>query len=136
MIPVTRLSRHQQNSLFRSFLAVFVGYNPRFVVPGGFRFTVTPHCTTIEASAKCVISTIFGRFRGLERISMPCDPRYTTIEASAKCVISTIFCRFYGLPPTTCGLERISMTCDPCYTTIEASAKLVISAIFCRFRGL
>ena len=54
--------------------------------------SLTPRCTTIEASAKCVISTIFGRFRGLGRISMPCDPRYTTIEASAKCVISTIFC--------------------------------------------
>ena len=40
-------------------------YNPRFVVPGGFRFTVTPRCTTNEASAKFVISTIFGRFRGL-----------------------------------------------------------------------
>ena len=76
-------------------------YNTRFVVPGGFRFTVTPRCTTIEASAKCVISTIFGRLRGLqpmicglERISMPCDPRYTTIEASAKLVISAIFGRF------------------------------------------
>ena len=63
-----------------------------------------PRYTTIEASAKCVISTIFYRFCGLpsticglERISMSCDPRYTTIEASPKLVISAIFGRFPGL---------------------------------------
>ena len=65
-----------------------------------------PRYTTIEASAKCVISTIFCRFRGLppticglERISMPCDPRYTTIEALAKLVISAILAVFLGYNP-------------------------------------
>ena len=108
-----------------------------------------PLYTTIEASAKLVISAIFCRFHGLHptvrgpgrismpcdplyticcprRISMPCDSLYTTIEAPAKLLISAIFC----------GPGRISMHYDHRYTTIEASAKIVISAIFCRFHGL
>ena len=46
------------------FLAVFVGYNPRFVVLGGFRCTVTP-IHDYRALIKLLISAIFCRFHGL-----------------------------------------------------------------------
>ena len=81
-----------------------MGYNPRFVVPGGFRCTVTPLYTTIEASAKLVISAFFAVFIGNNPrfvvpggFSMHGDPLYTIIEASVKLVISAIFWRFRGL---------------------------------------
>ena len=58
-----------------------------------------PRYTTIEASAKLVISDIFCRFRRLYNprfvgpggFRFTVTPHYTTIEASAKLVISVIF---------------------------------------------
>ena len=41
--------------------AVFVGNNPRFVVPGAFSMHGDPLYTIIEASPKLVISAIFCR---------------------------------------------------------------------------
>ena len=54
--------------------SVFMGYNPRFMVSGGFRCTVTPRYTTIEASTKLVISAIFAVFMGYNpRFVVPAD---------------------------------------------------------------
>ena len=62
-----------------------------------------PLYTTIEASAKLVISAIFCRFHGLHptfcgpgRILMPYDPPLHDCRGIGKLVISAIFAVFVG----------------------------------------
>ena len=106
----TRLYSHRQNSLFRAFLAIFVGYSPHFWVPVGLRCHVTPG-TRFErhrqnSSFQAFLADFVGyslRFLGPGRISMPRDPWYMTLVASSKHVISGTFCRFRGLQSTVSG---------------------------------
>ena len=67
--------------IFGHFSAFFVGYNPRFVVPAGFRCPVTSRYTTIEASGKLVISAICAVFVGY-------DPRFD-VPTGFRCHVST-----------------------------------------------
>ena len=55
------IGKHVISAVF----AVFMGYNPRFVVPRGFSMHGDPLYTTIEVSTKLVISAVFWRLRGL-----------------------------------------------------------------------
>ena len=48
-----------------SFLAVFVGYSPRFLGPGRISMPREPRYMTLAASSKLVISSISGNFRGI-----------------------------------------------------------------------
>ena len=50
---------------FVHFLAVFVGYSPRFSGSGRSSMPCEPRYMTLAASSKNVISVIFGHFRGL-----------------------------------------------------------------------
>ena len=52
--------------VIRAFLAVFVGYNPRFSGPRRISWPRDPRYMTLAASSKLVISSIFGHFRGLQ----------------------------------------------------------------------
>ena len=55
---------HHQNSLFRAFLAVFVGYSPRFLGPERISMPRDTRDTTVVAFSKLMISDISGRFVG------------------------------------------------------------------------
>ena len=48
-----------------AFLAVSLGYSPRFLGPGRISMPHDPRYMTLAASSKLVISAISGRFRGL-----------------------------------------------------------------------
>ena len=61
----TNLAASPKNRDFWAFLAVFVGYSPRFLGPGRISMPCDPGYTTLAASSKLVISGISGRFRGL-----------------------------------------------------------------------
>ena len=121
--------------------AVFMGYNPRFMVSGGFRCTVTPRDTTIQASAKLVISAIFDVFMGY-------NPRFM-VSGGSRCTVTpftrlsrhrqnSLFRPFltfsWVIALDLWSGEDFDALC-PRDTTVQASAELVISAIFDVFMG-
>ena len=130
--------------VIRAFLAVFVGYSPRFSGPGRISM---PRDPPVHDSSGIVKTRDFAHFwlfslgysptfLGPGRISMPRDPRYTTLPASSKLVIRAFLAIFVGYSPRFLGPGRISMPRDPRYTTVAASSKLVISSISGCFHGL
>ena len=51
--------------VIRAFLAIFMGYSPRFLGPERISMPRDPRNMTLVASSKLVISRISGRFHGL-----------------------------------------------------------------------
>ena len=66
LTPGTRLFGCCQNSSFRAFFAVFVGYNTLFCGPGTISMARYHQYTTIWTLSKLVVSSISGCFRGLQ----------------------------------------------------------------------
>ena len=62
--PGTQLFGRRQNSSFRAFLAVFVGYNTLFWGPGTVLMALDPRYIAIWTSSKLVVLSISGRFVG------------------------------------------------------------------------
>ena len=63
--PLLDSSGVDKTSVFRAFLAVFMGYSPRFLGPERIALPCNPRYTTLAASTKLVFSSISCRFRGL-----------------------------------------------------------------------
>ena len=104
MTPGTRLFGRHQNSSFRAFLAVCVGYNTLFWGPGRFRWPVTLGTQLFgrrqNSSFRAFLVVFVGYntlFWGPGTVFMSLDPRYTAIWTSSKHVVSSISGRLRGL---------------------------------------
>ena len=104
MTPGTRLFGCHQNSSFRAFLVVFVGYNTLFWGPGRFRWPETPGTQLFgrrQNSSFRAFLVVFVEYNtlfwGPGTVFMSLDPRYTAIWTWSKLVILSISGHFCGL---------------------------------------